>query len=62
MIPVDDESGFFIECDLEYPIEIKEKTENFSLCSFQTKADPELFTFYMISVKQLTYKPISKLM
>ena len=42
--------GFFIECDLEYPADIKEKTENFPLCPFQTKADPECFSDYMNSV------------
>ena len=31
------------ECDFEYPVEIKEKTENFPLCPYQTKADPDLF-------------------
>ena len=36
--------GFFIECDLEYPAEIKEKTESFPLCPYQTKADPNLFS------------------
>ena len=46
---------FFIECDLEYFVEIKEKSKNFTLCPYQTKADPELFTLYMNSVKQLNY-------
>ena len=54
--------GFFIECDLEYPAEIKEKTENFPLCPYQTKADPECFSDYMNSVKQPNYKPTEKLM
>ena len=35
--PDDNEFGYFIECDLEYPAEIKEKTENFPLCPYQTK-------------------------
>ena len=56
-IPEDNEYGYFIECDLEYPEEIKEKTENLPLCLYQTKADPELFTTYMNSVKQPNYKP-----
>ena len=60
--PDDNEFGYFIECDLEYPAEIKEKTENFPLCPYQTKADPELFTTYMNSVKQPNYKPTEKLM
>ena len=42
--PDDNEFGYFIECDLEYPAEIKEKTENFPLCPYQTKADPNLFS------------------
>ena len=60
--PDDNEYGYFIECDLEYPAEIKKKTENFPLCSYKTKADPELFTTYMNSVKQPIYKPTGKLM
>ena len=35
-----DDYGYFIECDLEYPAEIKEKTEYFPLCPYQTKTDP----------------------
>ena len=61
-IPDNNPYGFFIECVLEYPAEIKEKTENFPLCPHQTKADPELFTTYMNSVKQPIYKPTEKLM
>ena len=60
--PDDNEFGYFIECDLEYPAEIKEKTENFPLCSYQTKADPNLFSEYMNSVKQSNYKPTENLM
>ena len=33
-VPDNNESGFFIEYDLEYPVEIKEKTENFPLCPY----------------------------
>ena len=43
-IPDNNEYGYFIECDLEYPVEIEEKTKNFPLCPYQTKADPHLFT------------------
>ena len=35
--PDDNEYGYFIECDLEYPAEIKEKTEDFPLWPYQTK-------------------------
>ena len=61
-VPDNNESGLFIECDLEYPAEIKEKTENFPLCPYQTKADPNLFSGYNNSVKQPNYKPTEKLM
>ena len=60
--PDDCAYGYFIECDLEDPTEIKEKTENFPLCPYQTKADPDLFSGYMNSVKQPNYKPTEKLM
>ena len=60
--PDDNEFGYFKECDLEYPAEIKEKTENFPPCPYQTKADPECFSEYMNSVKQPNYKQTEKLM
>ena len=60
--PKDKEYGYFKECGLEYPAEIKEQPENFPLCRNQTKADPNLFSGYMKSVKQLNYKPTLKLM
>ena len=60
--PDDCAYGYFIECDSEYPAEIKEKTENFPLCPYQTKADPDLFSSYMNSVKQPNYKPTEKRM
>ena len=59
-IPDNNEFGFFIECDLEYPVETKEKTKNFPLCPYQTKADPECFSDYVNSVKQPNYKPTQK--
>ena len=60
--PDDNEFGYFLECDMLYPAEIKEKTENFPLCPYQTKADPNLFSEYMNSVKQPNNKPTEKLM
>ena len=59
-IPDDNEYGFFIECDLEYPVKIKEK-KTFH-CALIKKADPHLFTLYVNSVNQPNYKPTSKLM
>ena len=60
--PDDNEYGFFIECNLEYPAEIKEKTKNFPFCPYQTKADPNLFLGYMNNINQPNYKPTPKLM
>ena len=61
-IPDNNPYGFVIECDLEYPAEIKDKTENFPLCPYQTNADQECFSEYMNSVKHPNYKPTEKLM
>ena len=60
--PDNNEFCYFIECDLEYPAEIKENTKNFPFCPYQTKADPNLFSAYMNNVNQPNYKPSSKLM
>ena len=60
-IPDNNEFGYFIECDLEYAVEIKGKTGNFPLCPYQTKANSSLFSDYMNSVKQPNYKPTQKL-
>ena len=60
-IPDNNPYGFVIECHLEYPAEIKEKSENFPLCPYQTKGDPECFSDFMNSVKQPNYKPNQKL-
>ena len=60
--PDDNEFEYFIECNLEYPAEIKEKTKNFPFCPYQTKADPNLFSGYMNNINQPNYKPTSKLM
>ena len=56
------EFGYLIECDLECPVEIKEKTKNFPYCPYQTKVDPDLFSAYMNNVNQPNYKPTPKLM
>ena len=59
--PDDNEYGYFVELDLLYPTEIKQKTKNFPLCPYQRKADPELFSEYMNRNKQPNYKPTPKL-
>ena len=42
-IPDDNEYGFFIECDLEYPAEIKEKSKKLSFLSVSNKNRSKLF-------------------
>ena len=40
-LPDDDEYGFFIECALEYPVEIKQLTGNILLCPYQVEIECE---------------------
>ena len=56
-LPVDNESGFSMECHLEYPVEIKRTTEIFPLCPYQVEANCELFSDFMNFIKQPKYKP-----
>ena len=37
--PDDNEYGFLIECDSQYPAEIKQFTKNFPLCPYQVEAN-----------------------
>ena len=53
---------FFIECDLESSENIKAKTENFPFCPYQAKADPQLFSSVINSIRPKNYKPTTKLM
>ena len=43
IIPDNNPYGFFIECDFEYPAEIKEKTENFPLCPYPDQSRSRVF-------------------
>ena len=60
-VPDDNEYGFFIECDLKYPAEIKQITENFPLCPYQVGSNCQLFSNYMYLIKQPKYRPTQKL-
>ena len=59
--PDNSDVGYFLLLDLEYPAEIKLQTENFPLCPYKTKADPDHFSDYMNSNKQSDYRPVEKL-
>ena len=60
-IPDDSDIGYFIEVDLKYPDNIKQKTKNFPFVPVNKKIDPENFNEYMKSIKPDNYTPSKKL-
>ena len=59
--PDDSDIGYFIEVDLKYPDNIKEKTKNFPFAPVNEKIDPENFSDYMKEIRPDTYIQTSKL-
>ena len=59
--PDNDEHGFLIECDLEYPNSIHEKTKYFPFLLEKKTIKVEDFSPYMIINKPEKYKPREKL-
>ena len=59
--PDDSEIGYFVEADLIYPDNIKEKTKNFPLAPVIKKFFPDNFIDYMKEVEPDTYIQTSKL-
>ena len=59
--PDDSEKGYFIELDLIYPDNIKEKTKNFPFAPMNKKINPNNFNDYMKEIKPDTYIQSSKL-
>ena len=59
--PDDSDIGCFIELDLTYPNNIKEKTKNFSFASTNKKNNPDNFNDYMKEIKPDTHIQSSKL-
>ena len=53
--PDDSDIGYFIEVDLTYPINIKEKTKNFPFTPVNKKSNPNNFSDYMKETKPDTY-------
>ena len=49
--PDNNEIGYFIEVDLKYPDNIKEKTKNFTFCPENKKINPNKYNDYMNNVK-----------
>ena len=59
--PDDSDIGYFIEVDLQYPDNIKEKTKNFPFAPINKKVNPDNFNDYMKEIKPDTYIQTSKL-
>ena len=59
--PDDNDIGYFVEVDLKYPDNIKEKTKNFPFAPVNKKINPDNFSDYMKEIKPDTYVPSSKL-
>ena len=59
--PDDSDIGFFVEVDLTYPDNIKEKTKNFPFCPESKKINPDNFNDYMKEIKPDTYIQTKKL-
>ena len=59
--PDDSDIGYFLEVDLKYPDNIKEKTKNFPFCPENKKIDPDKYTDYTKKIKPKNYKKSKKL-
>ena len=53
--------GYFVEVDLKYPDNIKEKTKNFPFAPMNKKINPDKFSDYMKEIKPDTYIQTKKL-
>ena len=59
--PDDNEIGYFIEVDLKYPDNIKEKTKNFPCCPENKKINPNKYHDFMNNIKPKNYTKLEKL-
>ena len=59
--PNDNEIGYFLEVDLKYPDNIKEKTKYFPFCPESKKINPNKYNEYMKSIKPENYTKSKKL-
>ena len=60
--PDDNEIGYFLEVDLKYPDDIKEKTKNFPFCPQNKILDKEKYNDYMNKIKPENYIKSKKLL
>ena len=59
--PDDIDIGYFIEVDLKYPDNIKEKTKNFPFCPENKNIPEEKYNDYMNKIKPKNYTKSKKL-
>ena len=59
--PDDSDIGYFVEADLRYPDNIKEKTKNFPFCPENKIIDKEKYNDYMNKIKPKNYTKSKKL-
>ena len=59
--PDDSEIGYFLEVDLKYPDNIKQKTKYFPFCAENKKIDPDKYNDYMNKIKPMNYTKSKKL-
>ena len=59
--PDDSDIGYFLEVDLNYPDDIKEKTRYFPFCPENKKTNPDKYNEYMNSIKPENYTKSKKL-
>ena len=59
--PDDSDIGYFLEVDLKYPANIKEKTKHFPFCPENKKIDPDKYNDYMNKIKPKNYTKSKKL-
>ena len=59
--PNDSDIGYFLEVELKYPDNIKEKTKNFPFCPENKKINPHKYNDYMKKIKPKSYTKSNKL-
>ena len=59
--PDDSQIGYFLEVDLKYPDNIKQKTKYFPFCPENKKINPDKYNEYMNSIKPENYTKPKKL-
>ena len=58
--PDDSAIGYFVEVDLKWPDNIKEKTKNFPFAAVNKKINPDSFSDFMKEIKPDTYAQTKK--